>query len=56
MNQKDTEFVRNTLEYALSQINRGGCVSDEILANLKVAVSKLEQKPEFVEDHPAHRQ
>ena len=53
---KDIEFVRNTLEYALSEINRSGGVSEATLRNLKVAVGKLEGKPDFVEDHPAHHE
>jgi hypothetical protein len=53
---KDIEFVRNTLEYALSEINRSGGVSEATLANLKVAIGKLEAKPDFVEDHPAHHE
>lgn len=53
---KDIEFVRNTLEYALSEINRTSGVTEATLRNLKIAVEKLEGRPDFVEDHPAHHE
>jgi hypothetical protein len=52
--EKDIQFVRNTLEYALSQINRNGDVTEDCLKNLEKSVGLLKGKPDFVEPHPAH--